>query len=107
MISQKQSDFLLFKSIIELVDKGEHLNIDGLKNIISLKASLNKGLSKDIKRYFPKVIKAERSIVNVPKNINYYWIAGFFSGEGCFSINVCKAADCKTGYSVKLLVRVT
>jgi len=39
--------------------------------------------------------------------IDYNWIAGFFSGEGCFFINVCKATDCITGYYVKLQVRVT
>ena len=34
--------------------------------------------------------------------IDYNGIADFFSGEGCFFINVCKAIDCRIGYYVKL-----
>ena len=42
LLTQKQSDFLLWKTIAELMNKGEHLNEKGLSKIISLKASLNK-----------------------------------------------------------------
>jgi LAGLIDADG endonuclease len=31
-------------------------------------------------------------------------MAGFFSGEGCFSVGISKVTDCKTGYSVKLQI---
>jgi LAGLIDADG endonuclease len=44
LLTQKQSDFLLWKTIAELMNKGEHLNEKGLYKIISLKSSLNKGL---------------------------------------------------------------
>jgi hypothetical protein len=53
------------------MNKGEHLNEKGLSKIISLKASLNKGLSDKIKIYFPNTIKVERSNINPPININY------------------------------------
>jgi hypothetical protein len=59
-------------------------------------------LSNNMKIYFPEIIGIDRPKVNIPININYIWIAGFFSGEGCFFINVCKTTDCRTGYSVKL-----
>lgn len=83
-ITQKQSDFFIWKKIIELMNKGEHLNKDSLINIISLKASLNKRLSVKLKRYFPIVTEIKRSKINLPENIDPNWIAGFFSGEGCF-----------------------
>jgi LAGLIDADG endonuclease len=70
LISQKQSDYIIFKNIIELMDKGEHLNQDGLTKIVNLKASLNSGIPENLKKYFPKVIKVKRSIINIPKNIN-------------------------------------
>jgi len=66
-ISQKQSDFLLFKDIVESLNKGDHLNKEGLNKIISLKASLNKGLSYNI--YFSDIIKAEKPKVNLPLNV--------------------------------------
>lgn len=106
LLTQKQSDFLLWKTIAELMNKGEHLTEDGLVKIINLKASLNKGLSNNLKLYFPNVIGIERSIINPPININYNWIAGFFSAEGCFLINIRKALDNKIGYSIYLRVSV-
>lgn len=54
LITKKQSDFLLFKEIVKLMDKGEHLTIDGLIKIVNLKAFLNKGLSNELKVFFQK-----------------------------------------------------
>jgi hypothetical protein len=71
LISQKQSDFILFKNIVKLMNKSEHLNKEGLIKIVSLKASLNKGLSDSLKIYFPNITKTERPKVNLPININY------------------------------------
>jgi hypothetical protein len=70
LITQKQSDFILFKEIIELMDKGEHLTKDGLLKIVNLKASLNKGLSNKLKVFFPKII-IKRPKVNLPIIIDY------------------------------------
>ena len=106
LLTQKQSDFLLWKTIAELMNKGEHLNEKGLYKIISLKASLNKGHPNNLKLYFPNVIGIERSNINPPININYNWIAGFISGEGSFLINIHKALDHKIGYSISLRVNV-
>lgn len=66
------------------MNKGEHLNEKGLYKIISLKALLNKGLPNNLKLYFPNVIRIERSIIDLPININYNLIAGLISGEGSF-----------------------
>jgi hypothetical protein len=71
LITQKHSDYLLFKKIVELMDKGEHLTKDGLIKIVNLKASLNKGLSNELKSYFPEVIKIKRPVVVIPDNIDY------------------------------------
>jgi hypothetical protein len=70
LISHKQSDFLLFKNIVDLINKSEHLNIDGLIKIVNLKAILNKGLSDKLKIYFPYTIKMKRPKVNIPTNTN-------------------------------------
>jgi hypothetical protein len=45
LITQKRADFELFKMIVELINQKEHITVEGLNKIMSIKASLNKGLS--------------------------------------------------------------
>lgn len=56
LISQKWSDYELFKQAFELVKCKKHLTQSGLKEIVGIKASLNKGLSEVLKAAFPDVI---------------------------------------------------
>lgn len=107
LITQKYSDYILWRTIIELINKKEHLNKSGLIKILNLKASLNKGLSKNLKLSFPDIILREKPKVILPLNIDYYWFAGFFSGEGCFFIDIFKSKTHKIGYSVILRILVT
>jgi hypothetical protein len=53
------------------MEKDDHLNNNGLTKIISLKTSLNNGLSNNMKIYFPEIIGIDRPKVNIPININY------------------------------------
>ena len=84
LISQKFADFLLFKQVIGLMERKEHLNKDGLNKIVSIKASLNKGLSDDLMTAFPVNSSAIRLQVMSPKIIDPNWVSGFVNGEGCF-----------------------
>jgi len=102
LITQKQGDFLLWKSIIELMGKKEHLNIESLMEIIKIRASLNWGLSDKLKFHFPNIIKVEKPKINLPKFINPYWFAGFFSGDGCFQIKIQENTIYKGNYHVSL-----
>lgn len=106
LITKKQSDFLFFKSIVDIINKKEHLNKEGLIQIVNLKASLNKGLSLEHKNSFKGVVPIKRHTVTLPEKIDYSWFAGFFSGEGCFFIDIFKSKTCKLGYSVALRVIV-
>ena len=45
LISQKQGDYLLFRRIIEMMKDKLHLTKEGVIDVVSIKASLNKGLS--------------------------------------------------------------
>ncbi len=103
----RDKDLILFKNIVELMTKNKHLNEDDLIKTINLKASLNNGLSDELKINFPNVIKLDKPKVIIYNDINYDWIAGFFSGEGCFFINICKAVDYRAGYSIKLQIKIT
>jgi hypothetical protein len=74
LLTQKYSDFRLFKSIAELVYNKEHLTEEGLNKVLSLKASLNKGLSLNLKQSFPPlgIIAIERPKVYEDSIINPY-----------------------------------
>jgi len=43
LLTQKAADFNLFVQIVQLMNKGAHLNHSGLQQIANIKASLNKG----------------------------------------------------------------
>ena len=45
LITDKNSDFKLFKQVYQLMEQKEHLNLDGLYKIVAIKASMNRGLS--------------------------------------------------------------
>jgi hypothetical protein len=64
LITQKQADFLLFSSIINLINNKEHLNLEGLNKILSIRASMNKGLTGKLKELFPNVVGVERPVIN-------------------------------------------
>ena len=45
LLTQKGADFLFFEQIVELMNKGAHLTINGLQQVINIRASMNTGLS--------------------------------------------------------------
>lgn len=107
LITQKQSDYIIFKSIIKLMNKGEHLNKEGLIKIINFRASLNKGISIKLRLNFPNLVEVDKPKVNLLNIIDYNWIAGFYSGEGCFFIDISKSKTHKIGYSIVLRILVS
>ena len=54
LLTKKQADFELLKQAYALVKNKEHLTIQGLEKIIAIKASMNNGLSEELKANFPK-----------------------------------------------------
>jgi hypothetical protein len=64
---QKKADYLLFREIIIMMLRKEHLNKQGLQSIINIKASLNLGLSEDLKLTFPETKPVARPIVSDQK----------------------------------------
>ncbi len=102
LLTQKRADFLLFKSVVELMNDKEHLKIDGLDKIVSIRASMNKGLPAVLTEAFPNAIPVSRPLVEVPENIDPYWLAGFSEGESCFNVSISKSKTCKIGFRVQL-----
>jgi hypothetical protein len=65
LLTQKRADFLLFKMVIKLMNQKEHLTIEGLRKIVSLRASINRGLSEELRESFPGIIPVERPLVEI------------------------------------------
>ena len=103
LITQKQADYLLFKKAIDLINNKEHLSIKGLHQIISIKHSINKGLSSELKAAFPEIIPIERPIVNITDIQDPNWLSGFTSAEGSFILAIRKSSNSKLGSRVQLI----
>ena len=41
LITQKYTDYLLFKMAINLIKEKAHLNLEGLRKLVAIRASLN------------------------------------------------------------------
>ena len=89
LLTQKRADFVLFSSIVELMVKGKHLDYEYLIQILSIKASMNTGISNYFKMEFP-LKKVERPIICSQVIKSPLWLVGFIEGEGCFYIKIRK-----------------
>jgi hypothetical protein len=59
LLTYKQCDYMLFKQAVKIIEQKKHLTLDGLKEIVSIKKSLNtKQLSNQLKYYFEHSIPA-------------------------------------------------
>lgn len=100
-ISQKKADYLLWKDILLLQHKKEHLTLEGFIKCLSLKFYLNNGLSDKLKNLFPNIIPVPRPITALTQAIDPHWLSGFTAGEGSFMIIINKSQTCKTGYQIQ------
>ena len=88
LVTQKLADYILFKEIVSLMINKEHLTLDGLNKIVSYKASLNLGLSEELKLNFSNIDAVKRPLI-INKNIpSPFWMAGFTTGDGSFYLIV-------------------
>jgi len=98
LVSKKKADYILFREIVILMSKKEHLSNSGLAKIISLKASLNLELKGWVADLFANIEPAVRPEVKVPEDLNPYWVSGFICAEGCFNVFLYQSAKLKAGY---------
>jgi len=109
LLTQKQADFILFKSILDLIRRKEHLTTEGLNKIVSYKAIMNKGLTSILEEAFFQVIpaKRERPVITYSGNLSPGWLAGFTSAEGSFMIRVLNSPNHKHSKKVQLEFNLT
>jgi hypothetical protein len=101
--TQKKADYELFKRIVILMDKKQHLTPEGLQEIINIKGGLNKGVSEELLAEFPNTTPVSRPLVELPEILERpHWLAGFTAGDGCFFVYVEKNAKYSSGFRSKL-----
>ena len=108
LLTKKHADFLLFKEIINLMKEKEHINMEGLKKILSIKASLNLGLSTELNEAFPDIVPVLRPSLNSNlKNQDLNWLSGFTDAEGCFFVSIKESLKSKLKEAVSLRFIIT
>jgi hypothetical protein len=63
LISQKHADYLLFREVVMMMQRREHLTSEGIQTIINIRATLNRGLTPELKEAFPNSIPVPRLLV--------------------------------------------
>jgi len=107
LVTQKLGDYLLFKTVVEMMKAKEHLTNAGINKIVAIKASMNNGLSEDLYAAFPNLNSVPRPLVENKKVPHEQWIAGFTTGEGYFKVVVAKTPNRKVGFRVLLGFQIT
>jgi hypothetical protein len=74
-----------------MIKNKQHLTLEGFREIVAIRSSLNKGLSENLKQGFPGIVPIPRPMIQAPEVFNSYWISGFVSGDGCFFVSVFKS----------------
>jgi len=113
LLTKKRADYLLFKEVVNLMNQGKHLKIEGLKEILAYKASMNNGLNEILKKEFDitPVQRPEVNVYSTPLStevavcrgaINKKWLIGFIEAEGTFICLVRKNVTHLIGFAVTL-----
>lgn len=111
LFTKKQEDYVLFKQAFDLYNNKKHLTMEGLRQIVGIKALLrNKGLSNSLLEAFPDIIPAILPIIDTTsfredKSVLSSWLAGFTSGDGHFYISM--AVGPKQRVQVQLVFTLT
>jgi hypothetical protein len=108
LITQKKADYLLFKQGIGLLLSGQsRSSIEGINKILSIKKSMNKGLSDTLKINFPTILPESRTEISGLSIPDPHWLRGFVDGEGYFYVKSLKNKKYSTGFSVNLIFSIS
>jgi hypothetical protein len=84
-----------------------HLTVEGLHQIINIKAAMNLGLSDLLKSEFINFTPVKIQVINTENIPDPNWIAGFVTGEGNFDVIINQQSSNKIGYRVQLRLRIS
>ena len=63
LLTQKKADFILFKECLDLLNRKVQSTMEGLLKIVSIRYSMNKGLSKELSKIFSNITPVNRPFI--------------------------------------------
>jgi len=103
LLTNKQSDYLLFKQVVIDMEQEKHLTVEGLNKIMSIKAVMNnQKISDSLNIAFPNIEPILIPKIKDRQIKSLHWLAGFTDAEGCFFIALKKSPESKLGETVWL-----
>ncbi len=63
LLTQKKGDYILFSNVIKKMINKEHKKKEGIAEIVSIKSSINKGLSLELHEAFPNNLPFPRPLI--------------------------------------------
>ena len=105
--TQKRADCELWIQVCEIIERCEHLSLEGLRQIVAIRASMNRGLSDELSAAFPGIVAVVRPLVENPKIHDLQWLAGFVAGEGSFMVKITASQTHSVGFKVQLVFQIT
>jgi hypothetical protein len=89
LLSSKKITFDTWVKCIQLINSGEHKNDKGLYKLLSLYASIGRGLSKKVLEDFPLLIPAVKPVYIKPNSaLSEFWLSGYFCMYCNFKVDV-------------------
>ena len=85
---------------MELINKREHLILEGIEKIINIRASMNKKLIRRLNKDFPNIKPINESFIKIVNINDPQWITRFVEAEGCFYIKPIKDQSGIVKYSL-------
>lgn len=107
LITCKQADYILWREVIMIIKRREHLTVSGLQAILNRRASLNLGLTPLLKEAFLQTKPVSRSLEINSEIPDPGWLSGFVSGDGSFLVKLRKLSSFKVGFQVILVLQIT
>lgn len=88
--TKKAADFILWATVVRMMESRQHLSFEGLTIILSHYASINYGVSTKIASIFSNIVSVARPFINQPAFLPPppQWVSGFVAGDGGFTVNL-------------------
>ena len=112
LLTYKLVNFILWSQALNIINSNEHLNLNGLLQLIVLKVHSPKGLNPNLIKEFPNYKSIKLPDYNPDYNpdlskINIHWICGFINADGSFGVYLKKSNISKFGYSYNLKISIS
>lgn len=74
----------------------DHLTKTGFATILTYYASISRGVSNKVLKYYPGIVPADKPVISLPENLNPQWVSGFVAGDGdfLFMLNQLRITSC-------------